>query len=77
MQESLEKTLISVWRQALVEDRNAVELEDQSYPVKRTSRHRLRQVDFSAEGQQLRGLEQNPDTGSRWARLAREGKKVM
>jgi hypothetical protein len=25
----------------------------------------------------LRGLEQNPNTGSRWARLAREGKKVM
>jgi len=25
----------------------------------------------------LRGLEQNPKTNSRWARLAREGKKVM
>jgi hypothetical protein len=77
MQEDLEKALISVWRQALVEERSAVELEDQSYPVKRTSRHRLRQVDFSIEGQHLRGLEQSPETGSRWAQLAREGKKVM
>jgi hypothetical protein len=77
MQEKLEKELISVWRQALVEDRNAVELKDQRFPVKQTSRHRLRQVDFTAEGQQLRGLEQNPETGSRWAQLAREGKKVM
>jgi hypothetical protein len=25
----------------------------------------------------LRGLEQNPETGSRWAQLARQGKKVM
>jgi hypothetical protein len=25
----------------------------------------------------LRGLEQNPNTGSRWAELARAGKKVM
>jgi hypothetical protein len=77
MHEKLEKALISVWRQARVEDRNAVELEDQSYPVKRTSRHRLRQVDFSTEGQPLRGLEQNPETGSHWAQLARDGKKVM
>jgi hypothetical protein len=25
----------------------------------------------------LRGLEQNPETASRWAQLAREGKKIM
>jgi hypothetical protein len=25
----------------------------------------------------LRGLEQNPDTKSKWAALARDGKKVM
>jgi len=25
----------------------------------------------------VRGLEQNPETNSRWAKLAREGKKVM
>jgi hypothetical protein len=29
------------------------------------------------DGQVLRGLEQNPDTKSRWAKMAREGKKVM
>ena len=26
---------------------------------------------------ELRGLEQNPETASRWAQLARQGKKVM
>jgi hypothetical protein len=37
----------------------------------------LREVDFQFEGHELRGLEQNPETGSRWAQLARQGKKVM
>jgi hypothetical protein len=29
------------------------------------------------DGNEIRGLEQNPDTKSRWAKLARSGKKVM
>ena len=37
----------------------------------------MREVDFEFEGHMLRGLEQNPKTASQWARLAREGKKVM
>ena len=74
---SLEETLISVWRQALVDDARTVTLENGSYPVRRTSRSNLREVDFKFDGQTLRGLEQNPKTKSRWAQLAREGKKVM
>jgi len=77
MAASLEETLISVWRQAMAENAQTVIFEDRSYPVRRTSRSRLRGVDFEFEGQMLRALEQNPNTGSRWARLAREGKKVM
>jgi hypothetical protein len=37
----------------------------------------LREVDFKFEDRAVRGVEQNPDTNSRWAKLAREGKKVM
>ena len=37
----------------------------------------MRQVDFLFEGSEIRGLEQNPDTRSEWAKLARSGKKVM
>ena len=77
MTASLEETLISVWRQALVEESRTVTLESESYPVRRTSRSRLREVDFEFEGQRFRGLEQNPKTRSRWAQLTREGKKVM
>ena len=74
---NLSDALISVWRQSLVHDANAVQLEHTKYPVKRTCRNRLRQVDFEFDGLELRGLEQNPETKSRWAQLAREGKKVM
>lgn len=74
---SFEETLIAVWRQALVEDANFVVLGFERYPVKRTPKRGLRQVDFSFEGDPLRGLEQNPETKSRWAQLARSGKKVM
>ena len=77
MATSLEETLVSVWRQALAENATSVTLEDRSFPVRCTSRSRLREVDFQFEGHQLRGLEQTPETASRWAQLARRGKKVM
>ena len=67
MAASLEEVLISVWRQALIENARTITLES----------GRLREVDFEFDGQKLRGLEQNPNTNSRWAQLAREGKKVM
>lgn len=57
--------------------RESFTLEDKKFPVLRTRRSRLREVDFQFEGLELRGLEQNPATGSRWAQLARQGKKVM
>ena len=77
MSARLEERLISVWRQALIEESRTVTLESKSYPVRRSSRSKLREVDFEVEGQKFRGLEQNPKTSSRWAQLAREGKKVM
>jgi hypothetical protein len=77
MNADLEEVLISVWRQTLLENAKAVRLHELTYPVQRTSRSQLRQVDFDFGGQRLRGLEQNPATSSNWARRAREGKKVM
>ena len=75
MNSSFEETLIDVWRQALVEDAKAVKLGRDSYPVRRTAKRGLRQVDFTLDGNEIRGLEQNPDTKSRWERMARAGKK--
>lgn len=77
MKPSFEETLIEVWRQALVEEAKAVVLDTKRYPIVRTSMRKLREVDFVFDGKRTRGLEQNPQTKSRWAALVREGKKVM
>ena len=77
MQSSFESALIEVWRQALVEDAPAVQIGKEQYSVRRTPKSGLRQVDFVFDGREIRGLEQNPNTKSRWAKLARSGKKVM
>jgi hypothetical protein len=74
---SFEQALIDVWRQALVENVKVVVLGTKHYPVRLTPKRRLRQVDFTFDGNKIRGLEQNPETKSRWAQLAPAGKKVM
>jgi hypothetical protein len=74
---SLDEAFLSVWRQSLLENAKRVTLGSGSYPVRRTAKRRLAQVDFEFEGVSYRGLEQNPETASRWAQLARQGAKVM
>ena len=74
---SFEQTLIDVWRQVLVENVDAVKLGTKRFPVRLTSKRRLREVDFVFDGSEIRGLEQNPETKSRWAHMARAGEKVM
>jgi hypothetical protein len=77
MNPSFEQTLVEVWRQALVENARVVVLEEERYPIRRTPKRDLRQVGFVFDGNEIRGLEQNPETKSRWAQMARSGKKVM
>jgi len=74
---TFDDALVTVWRQALVEDLKTVTLDSRSYPVRTTPNKKLRQVDFEYQGESFRGLEQNPKTKSRWAELARQGAKVM
>jgi hypothetical protein len=73
----LHETLLSVWKQALVERKKRVTLGEDSYAVQSTPKHALLHVDFEFAGRRIRGLEQNPATASRWAELARQGAKVM
>ena len=78
MNESLlETALLAVWQQALVENARSVTFSGETFPVRTTAKQRLKQVDFRVEGRQIRALEQNPNTNSRWAVLARKGSKVM
>jgi hypothetical protein len=74
---NLGETLIEVWRQVLVEEKSSVELEGRTYSVVATRAKRLRTVSFNSSSHVIDGIEQNPETGSRWATLAREGKRVM
>jgi hypothetical protein len=74
---SLEDTLKEVWRQALVEGLPEVTLDGEAYPVNLIKSKRLRQVYFKFGDETIAGIEQNPKTASRWAALARAGKKVM
>ena len=74
---SLGDGMISVWRQALAEGAEKVEVEGESYPVTFTRAKKLRVVRFQWKSYDLDGIEQNPQTRSRWAELARQGKRVM
>ena len=74
---TLDSVLISVWQQSLIDKKKTIDLDGETYPVRQTSKSKLKQIDFSFEGRELRGLEQNPNTKSRWAKMACEGKTVM
>ncbi len=69
--------MLAVWRQALVEKAKTIRIGEVTYTVRRTAKRGLAQVDFEWDRQPLRGLEQNPQTKSRWAQMARKGAKVM
>ena len=74
---SFEQALIDVWRQVLVENADEIVLGRKRYSVRLTPKRRLREVDFVFDGNEIQGLEQNPETKSRWAQMARAGEKVM
>jgi hypothetical protein len=74
---SLDSILVSVWQQSLIDKKKAIDLDGETYSVRQTSKSKLKQIDFRFEDRDLRGLEQNPNTKSRWAKLAREGNQVM
>jgi hypothetical protein len=76
-QTSFESALLAVWQQAMVERARAVTIEGDSFPIRTTQKRGLKQVDFRIGDREIRGLEQNPATKSRWAALARAGQKVM
>jgi hypothetical protein len=74
---AIDDAFISVWRQALIEQKKIVTVGSSTFSVRRTAKHRLAQIDFAVDGVDFRALEQNPQTKSRWAKMAREGAKVM
>ena len=74
---TLAATLVSVWEQALRDGAETVELEGRTSAVGRTRSQGLRTVAFRYGELQLEGIEQNPNRTSRWAELARQGRRIM
>jgi hypothetical protein len=74
---SFDEVLKAVWRQTLAGNSDVVKLGAERYPVTASKVKGLRQVVFEFDGNTIIGIEQNPKTKSRWAEMARKGKKVM
>ena len=74
---SLSDALISVWRQIFVEGLAEVAVGRRRVSVGFTKTKHLRTVDVPYRRVRLFGIEQNPRTSSRWAKLARQGKRIM
>jgi hypothetical protein len=72
---TLDEALVEGWQQTLIQDAKSVDLGTERYAVWRTPKHGLRQVDFVFDGNEIRGLEQNSETTSRRAEIARSGKE--
>lgn len=61
----------------MAENADTLKLGTESYPVTNSKAKRLRVVAFTFDGNEIMGIEQNPKTNSRWAKMARAGEKVM
>ncbi len=68
---------MDAWRQVLDEGRAEVDLAGQRSRVGRTRSQGLRTVAFLYGAVPIEGIEQNPEKSSRWAQLARDGKRIM
>ena len=69
--------LPAVWRQIFLEGLAEVSVGRRRIPVGLTKAKHLRTVEVPYGRYRLFGIEQNPRTSSRWAKLARQGKRIM
>jgi hypothetical protein len=75
--DGLSTALVEVWRQSLIDKSDRVKLDAESYPVRQSKSKRLTTVEFTFQEKTIIGIQQNPNTNSRWAAIARSGKFVM
>jgi hypothetical protein len=73
---SFEEVLVEVYKQLFSDNARVVKIGTHRYPIQRSHKGHLRQVDFLFDGHDMRGIEQNPSSNNRWAALVRSGKKV-
>jgi hypothetical protein len=69
--------LVSVWRQIFEEGLAEVSVGRRRLDVGFTKAKHLRTVEVPYRRYRLFGIEQNPRTSSRWAKLARRGSRII
>ena len=74
---TLAEDLLNVWKESMVNESREVEIEGRSYRVERTRHQGLRIVSFVYQDHPIEGIEQNPNTSSRWAKRAQQGERIM
>ena len=72
-----EEAVVSVWQQVMVDGESEVKLGDQTFRVAFLRAKKLKAVDFRYGDFEISGIQQNPNTSSQWAELARQGKRIM
>lgn len=77
VERTLAETLAEVWRQVLREEVEEVDLGTARNRVGRSRNQGLRIVAFTYGGRAIEGVEQNPNTRSRWAQLAQSGQRIL
>jgi hypothetical protein len=76
MKSSFDNVLVAVWRPS-TRGADVVKLGSERYLFTRSKAKMVRHVIFTGDGNSIVGIEQNPKTKTRWAAMARAGKKVM
>ena len=75
MELSLEKALVEVWRHVLIEHAKVVVMSTERYPARLVLKRSLRRMDFEFEGNEILGLEQDPETKSQWVQLGGQARR--
>jgi hypothetical protein len=73
----LGEVLVAVWHQIFIRGVADVTVGRRRFPAGFTTLRHLRTVEIPHGRYRLFGIEQNPRTSSRWAKLARQGKRIM
>jgi hypothetical protein len=73
----LGEVLVAVWRQIFAHGVADVTVGRRRFTAGFTKTRHLRTVEVPYGRYRLFGIEQNPRTSSRWAKLARQGKRIM
>jgi hypothetical protein len=72
----LDKVALGAVAEAMMAGMKVV-VEGRNSRVTRTGSRKFRTVRFEMDGREYQAIEQNPEKPSRWAKLAREGHRVV